>query len=289
MLVSSSPFNPWQVVKRYSIITSSVSIVALDALLFASKVIPSMPLGYSRFALLGLSFAGLQAIPYWLHFIEKLLGDTAFALRERQFKLAILVSLKALMVFTNMGLILASAWAAWCGEKGDLTRQTELYHQMTPVGLASLALGLFLLFSYLALNIQALDEADTLEPYHLTALQRAVIDKDTLEVMLKHPDPGALRETVIDNLKTQLKYVQGADLGFQILGFILQAFEKIATPDSAFTSGTNLLVSFGFFLKIAREKRQEYLQREAIASPLPQQEILPSELRLDHTLYLGSC
>jgi hypothetical protein len=257
----------YQVTRRYSIVVSSVTLVALNALLFTAEISPSIPLVYSRVALLGLSFVGLIGIPYSLDLLNKVCEDTRAAFRESQKILMFVTSIKAFTLFCNIVLIGWGAWAALKGLNNDLYGQREAYEKMIPIGLLSLEVSFVLLFAYLILNRQALNQAESMNPFRITALIRSIIDKDTLaELTALSPEEQAESKAIIvNNLRTQLKYVQGADLLMQLLGFALMAVEKWYTPDSAVSSGINLGVSSLWCLKLAREKWLESSQRNAIS------------------------
>ena len=288
MQVSSTPSCPpiWRTIKRYSIITSSIMVVALNALFLYSKLDSSAPLALSRWALLGLSFVGLQALPYWIHFAQKLYGDTKAAVIDCQLGLAFLTGLKGLYILSSIGLLVAGAWATYLGIHGDLQGQTDWYHAMVPVGLVSLGVNVVLLFAYMALNIKAISELEQQDEFKWTPLIRSVVDKDTLEEVLKH-ESTMTKEIILSNLTTQLKYVQGADLCLQMLGSGLQGVEIWCTPDSIVTASINLGVSVLWLAKLGCEKSQEILQRRALRNAdqrtegLQYREQLPLETRED--------
>lgn len=274
----------YQVTRRYSIVVSSVTLVALNALLFISEIAPSVPLVYSRVALFGLSFVGLIGIPYSIDLLNKVWDDTRSAFRESQKILMVITSLKAFTLFCNVLLIGWGALAAVKGLNKDLYGQREAYEQMIPIGFLSLEISFILLLAYLILNRQALNQAESLEPFRITPLIRSIIDKDTLAELLalSEEEQEESKAIIVNNLKTQLKYVQGADLFMQFLGFALMAVEKWYTPDSAVSSGINLGISSLWLIKLVREKWLESSQRSALSEAFQSpEEWLRTELPLE--------
>lgn len=257
--------NSYEKVRRYSIIVTSVTLVALNALLFISEMDKAIPLIFSRFALLALSFVGLQSLPYWIDYVNKVFEDSRVAYLSDYKTLAFITALKALTTLTSIELIIGSAYAALLGAHGELWRQQELYNQLSTLGLGALGVSFFLLFAYFVLNKMALKEIEEMNPFEITPLQRAIIDKDTLRELLNTPTDINLKEIVEQNIMTQLKYVQGADLLLQLFGFLLLFIEKWFTPDSKASSGINLTISTIWLAKLCREKWMESRQRALLS------------------------
>lgn len=255
--------------RRYSSVASSAMVVPLNLIFLVGKLSNKIPTVVTQGALVGLSFTAAVALPYMIDQGVKYVGDFNAAYKKDMWVLALCSGLKALETFTNCGLVVGGCGASLVGLFGYAALQTTLYSFMMPVATAALVITFVMMFAYIVLNKKALEELNAQETLEITPLIRAIMDKDTLKEVLSKMDAinpeneAEVLKTVKENLTTQLKYVQGADLALKLLGFPLLAIQKYFTPNSAVNPAINLVVSLVYFIKTFVEKKQEAGQRDS--------------------------
>lgn len=281
--------------RRFSLMASQAMVFALDVIFLAGKASDKIPEWVTKGALTALSTVGLVALPYNVDLIRKNIQDAIFSFGADHKILLGLASAHALELTSNCGLVLTGLAAAIEGSLKNEDIQKQIYQVMTPWGIATLAIGLGITISYLAVNHFVLkkfreefnESADGVvaafvdperqdsepNPY-LAAQVRFCMDKDTLAhflEQLKEMPPGNIEDkrelmrVVIANIETQQKISLGGQLGLTLLGYILMAVEKYYTPNSLVSASINLSVASLYAIKQAVETLREVYQRHRIS------------------------
>lgn len=253
---------------RYSIVVESVKLLAINTLLLTSLAIPSIPTIASRSIIGLLAYTGVESLPYWVDLFLKLKSDCEFAYKNDMKWLAFITGVKALVTLSNIGLTIGGFVAAIAGITGSLDLQKKMYKYMFPWATITLAASFVLLFAYVYLTREALKELKGCDELKFTPLLRAALDKDTAreaEEMINAmtaEERVKLKKTLEENLETQLKFAQGADLVLQIIGYGIMAVQKFYTPTSLVTAITNEIYSAGWTFKLFIATTLEVLQRK---------------------------
>lgn len=275
--------------RRYSIVVSEVTLLALNILFLIGKEDERLPKEFSATLLTALSTFGVLSLPYSMDTIWKALQDTRFSFLAKSPLVCIAAGCKTLQSAVNVALTIGNFAAAIEGQMGLTHTQLKLYEEMIPWGEGSLATGLAITIIWLLMSQYAhrslgrhleAEEADAIaatlmetahEPHPSAASIRFCMDKDTLWEMVnqlkENPSKAAEILTIAkDNLQTQVRVTFGGRLLLVIGGDILMAIEKAYTPNSLVSAAINCGVSVVYAIKICIEKGLEIAQRRKMTS-----------------------
>lgn len=276
--------------RRFSRLAGQGCLLGLDAVFFAGKMWSGVPAILTKTALTLLSGVGFISMPYTLDFMVKSCKDAIFGYRGGNYTVMLIAAAKVAELVSTVGLIVSSFAASVEGMRNETSIQDSLYKMMTPLGEATLALGIGLTVVYMYMNHRALKilEAGDLTDHRslidsLTgqsdadasaAVIRLSMDKDTLEHLLqlsKGLPQGDLnaKEELVKILEKNIKTQQVINLGGQcvlfIIGDILLAVEKWYTPNSLVSASINLGMASIYTAKILVENLREVDQRHQIS------------------------
>jgi len=268
--------NCFQVSRRYSVVATEVTLLALNVIFLVAKADKDAPEELGEITLALLSTVGILSLHYYVDIVWKSSQDTAFAFRQRNVPVTLLAGAKTAQVANNIALTTGNFVAAMQGVAGHPAAQTLSYQRMILWGEVSLGVGLgitllSLLATWMTKKKIASGEIDR-DP-KAVAYVRFAMDKDTLWHLidkLKKMDPhdqeelGPLINIVKENIDTQIKVTMGGQLALIIAGDVLQAIEKAYTPNSLVSAIINCGVSVAYAAKISIEKGIEYYQRKKI-------------------------
>lgn len=271
--------------RRFSRLAAQTTLLTLDGLFFAGKVSDRVPPLVTRTTLVALNGVWLISFPYSGDLFCKVIGDGCQAQRAKTYAITLLAYLKALEIFSGMGLVLLNLSAAVLGLFDQEALQSTLYNGMIPVGEATLLLTMSLTLAYMVLNyltLKKLNKAkegenpleiatealDFSENGPLAAQIRACMDKDTFYQLREQvalcasiSQRGEILEVVRKNIETQQNINLSGQLALLLLGDLLMAVEKYYTPNSLVSATINLSVSSAYTVKILWETLREVTQR----------------------------
>jgi hypothetical protein len=265
--------NLFRFSRRYSIVATEVSLLALNVVFLIAKADKDAPKEMTEVTLAMLSTIGVLSLHYSIDVVWKSVQDTCFGYKVKNVPITMLAGVKTLQVANNVALTAGNFYAAIQGLAGDEHGQMRTYKNMILWGEISLGAGLAITLASLFTTWWTKRQIDAGETEHSEksiANIRFCMDKDTLwhlVEILEKLDPED-REAVVsamkivqNNVDTQLKVTLGGHLVLIIAGDILQAIEKAYTPNSLVSAIINCGVSTVYAAKISIEKGIEYYQR----------------------------
>lgn len=262
--------------RRYSIVATEVSLLALNIIFLIAKADKDAPEELGEVTLALLSTIGVVSLHYYIDVAWKSLQDTAFAFKHKSVPITLLAGTKTAQVANNVALTFGSFIAAMQGVAGDIDGQTLSYDRMILWGEISLGVGLSVTLLSLFTTWMAkkkIERGEIDRDPKAIAFVRFSMDKDTLWHLiekLKAMEPEEQEEltevveVVKNNINTQIKVTMGGHLALIIVGDVLQAVEKAYTPNSLVSAIINCGVSVAYAAKISIEKGIEYLQRKKL-------------------------
>lgn len=268
--------NAFQWSRRYSIVATEVSLLALNVVFLVAKADEDAPEKLGEVTLALLSTIGVLSLHYYIDVVWKSLQDTSFAYRQQSVPITLLAAAKTAQVANNVALTFGNFVAAMQGVTGDVEGQTLSYQRMILWGEVSLGIGLGItLLSLLATwkTKKKIESGELERDPQAIAFVRFSMDKDTLWHLidkLKRMDPQEQEEltqvveVVKKNIDTQIKVTMGGNLVLILAGDVLQAIEKAYTPNSLVSAAINCGVSVAYAAKISIEKGIEYFQRKKL-------------------------
>lgn len=278
--------------RKYSKQVQAGGIVLLDILFLAGKATTKIPEKVTLSALTALSFMGLVDTHTEADLAWKTLKDVQSCYRSRSWFAGGVSGLKLIEILSNFGLVFGGCTATVSGFR-HTEKEDEIYGQMVLWGEITLLISILLEACYIYLNKSALNtikktsmehfpeillsldsaktEANLFGP--LASLIRCGMDKDTLReliaalylIRLDDDTVKEIVEVIQENIQTELKYDQIAQLLFTIAGYVALGVEKYYTPNSLQSACISLSFATGEAGILFREAFKEAGQRKRIS------------------------
>jgi hypothetical protein len=262
----------FQISRRYSIVVTQISLFVLNIFFLIAKLNSGIPDLFSRVTLTLLSTIGILSLHYTIDLLYKSVQDFWFALECKSKKVACFSVARIANQANTIALVGLNFIASVFGLLGNKRMQSGMYHHMIVWGEVSLLAGLFLVIGNIFVVKRTLINLPQEQPWDpsLAPWIHLCMDKDTLWTLkeaLKDSSYNSLsqsKQIILSNLNTQLKITHGSRLALILIGDLLQAIEKIATPNSLTAAVINTTASFAWSFQIGYEKWQEIAQRRRL-------------------------
>lgn len=243
---------------RFSRLTGQCLLFSLNATRFAGMICKKIPAIVTNSALTALNGVGFVFVPYNVDLVVKLFKDAYHGRESGYYTVTVLASLKGLEVLSNLGLVMAGFGASIEGLNGNDEEQKTIYRWMTPIGEASLVLGMGLTAAYMVMNHIALRRlkevlatgqapqvikgfltSQNLSPETeeqnsliinpdkpMASLLRFCLDKDTLNQFLKEivrvdVEDVECQESMLEVVRSNIETQQRINLGGQVVLIII--------------------------------------------------------------------
>lgn len=273
--------------RKYSTQVQQGFIIASDLLLVVCKA-GNLPAKVTSSALTALNFVGLVNAGTVMDWSLKSAKDMRSGIRARSPVIAGISGLRCVEILSGLSLTLGSTAAAIMGYF-NTDKQTEMYESMIVWSEATLFLTAALEAAYIYLNrkalkslseehcvrrevLRAMDDGMTQcnDEGRQAALIRAGMDKDTLRelieglkrVEVEGEEIASIFQVIEDNIRTEMKYDQAAQLAFTVAGYAAMAIEKYLTPNSLGSACINLFFATVEGATMLREATREAGQRK---------------------------
>lgn len=282
------------VMEKYSDLMNSVTILALDIIFLAGKVLPFIPSNASKSSFVALNFIGLISINFSASFMIKAIGDAKLSLRLRNIKMLADASVNTTRFGSSIVLVTVDTIAAIASltHHNNLTR--NIYNVTRPVGVAAVIIGLSLeTFRYITnkpilrylnegLSHNEMTQIVTLYKTPRTARQknskaadiRTRMDKDTWRCFKREikqlpcEDYEALTNAfhaAHKNIETQ-QFVAKAYIGLRIVGDTVMTLSDLF-PGTVIQAGADTSISALYTTILVIRKIRQARERDEIKEP----------------------